>query len=203
MTRESLIREGRRLFAERGIHAARIEDLTRSAGIAKGTLYTYFADKDELIRAIVESGLAELREAMERSAGRATGLETVAGRILAAHVDVFGANPELVSVLHQLRGNLVLERARWRPLWGLLADHLGVLVAALGRSPRFAALPAATQRAIALMAYGAVSGVTSVSAALGRREPGRAAARDLSECIARMVATRVEMAEAHARRGLA
>ncbi|HUK63923.1 MAG TPA: helix-turn-helix domain-containing protein, partial [Dongiaceae bacterium] len=38
-TRRELLIAGRRLFAERGLYDSRIEDLSRQAGIAKGTLY--------------------------------------------------------------------------------------------------------------------------------------------------------------------
>ena len=55
-----MIRSARRLFAERGLTESRIEDLTQVAGIAKGTLYTYFADKDALIVAVMEDSLARL-----------------------------------------------------------------------------------------------------------------------------------------------
>jgi AcrR family transcriptional regulator len=40
-------------FAEKGFAAARLEDVARRAGIAKGTIYLYYASKRELFRAVV------------------------------------------------------------------------------------------------------------------------------------------------------
>lgn len=42
-----------RLFVERGYAAARLEDVAAAAGISKGTLYLYFANKEELFKAVV------------------------------------------------------------------------------------------------------------------------------------------------------
>jgi AcrR family transcriptional regulator len=51
-------------FAERGFEAARLDDIAHRAGIAKGTLYLYFADKqalfEELIRSAVDPVLERL-----------------------------------------------------------------------------------------------------------------------------------------------
>lgn len=40
-------------FAERGFSATRMEDVARRAGIAKGTLYLYFTDKEAMFEALV------------------------------------------------------------------------------------------------------------------------------------------------------
>ena len=36
------------VFAERGLAAARLEDIAKRAGVSKGTIYLYFANKEEL-----------------------------------------------------------------------------------------------------------------------------------------------------------
>lgn len=41
------------VFAEKGFAAARLEEIAKRAGVSKGTLYLYFADKAELFRAVV------------------------------------------------------------------------------------------------------------------------------------------------------
>ncbi len=40
-------------FGERGLGRTRLDDIARRAGVAKGTIYLYFATKDELFRAMV------------------------------------------------------------------------------------------------------------------------------------------------------
>jgi AcrR family transcriptional regulator len=43
------------VFAAHGYEATRIDDVARQAGIAKGTIYLYFRDKERLFRAVVRS----------------------------------------------------------------------------------------------------------------------------------------------------
>src|SRR3954468_4815105 len=43
------------VFADRGLAAARLEDIARRAGLAKGTIYLYFPNKEELFREVVRS----------------------------------------------------------------------------------------------------------------------------------------------------
>ena len=43
---------GLRVFAERGYHAARVDDVVRAARTSHGTFYLYFANKEDLLRAL-------------------------------------------------------------------------------------------------------------------------------------------------------
>jgi len=45
------------LFVERGFAATRLEDVATRAGVSKGTLYLYFANKEDLFKAVVREGL--------------------------------------------------------------------------------------------------------------------------------------------------
>ena len=45
------------LFVERGYAATRLEDVAAKAGVSKGTVYLYFANKEELFKAVVREGL--------------------------------------------------------------------------------------------------------------------------------------------------
>ncbi|HEX6556049.1 MAG TPA: helix-turn-helix domain-containing protein [Ktedonobacteraceae bacterium] len=59
------------VFAEKGFHRATIKDIARLAGIADGTIYTYFASKTEVLLAI----LNRLNETTEREQQFAQGSE--------------------------------------------------------------------------------------------------------------------------------
>lgn len=49
---ESLLAGARELFAGRGVAATAVSDITRAAGIAKGTFYRYFESKEALVDAL-------------------------------------------------------------------------------------------------------------------------------------------------------
>ena len=57
-------------FVERGYAATRLEDVARRAGVSKGTLYLYFANKEELFKAVVRDTIVHtIGEAEQDAAG--------------------------------------------------------------------------------------------------------------------------------------
>jgi AcrR family transcriptional regulator len=52
--RRQIIEGARAVFLAQGFDAASMSDIARKAGVSKGTLYVYFADKHHLFGAIVE-----------------------------------------------------------------------------------------------------------------------------------------------------
>lgn len=51
-------------FSERGLEAARMEDIAARAGVSKATIYLYFPGKEELFREVVHRSLAGLKAAL-------------------------------------------------------------------------------------------------------------------------------------------
>ncbi|RJF80841.1 TetR/AcrR family transcriptional regulator [Oleomonas cavernae] len=49
-------------FAEKGYAATRLEEVARRIGVSKGTIYVYFASKEELFKAMVRTTLVPLFE---------------------------------------------------------------------------------------------------------------------------------------------
>lgn len=46
------------VFSQNGFAGARLDDVARRAGVAKGTLYLYFTDKEALFRGLVEENIS-------------------------------------------------------------------------------------------------------------------------------------------------
>jgi AcrR family transcriptional regulator len=57
---------GMRVFAERGYHAARVDDIVRAARTSHGTFYLYFANKEDLLRALAVDCADELAKLADR-----------------------------------------------------------------------------------------------------------------------------------------
>jgi AcrR family transcriptional regulator len=53
--RRQILDGARKLFLDLGFDAASMGEIARAAGVSKGTLYVYFADKNRLFEAIVEA----------------------------------------------------------------------------------------------------------------------------------------------------
>lgn len=52
------------VFAERGFHSARVSDIARAAGVADGTIYLYFKNKEDLLLCIFEEKMVVLRDGL-------------------------------------------------------------------------------------------------------------------------------------------
>ena len=54
----SLLRASEQVFAEKGLERAKVEDITKLAGLSKGAFYLHFESKEEAFKQVVESFLA-------------------------------------------------------------------------------------------------------------------------------------------------
>jgi AcrR family transcriptional regulator len=73
-TRRRLLEAGTALFAASGLHGVTSAQIARRAGVATGTFYLHFPDKEALFHEIAFAALAELRARQDRaSAGTALG----------------------------------------------------------------------------------------------------------------------------------
>jgi AcrR family transcriptional regulator len=60
------MRAARQVFVQKGFHAATTHDVARAAGVPVGSIYTYFASKDELIRSSILAANKEETESILR-----------------------------------------------------------------------------------------------------------------------------------------
>ncbi|WP_313193208.1 TetR/AcrR family transcriptional regulator [Shinella zoogloeoides] len=52
--REQILDGAKRVFMEQGFEAASMNDITRAAGVSKGTIYVYFENKEDLFGYMIE-----------------------------------------------------------------------------------------------------------------------------------------------------
>ena len=98
---------------ERGLSEASVDDIVRTAGVAKGTFYLYFDTKDDALNAVAErlvEGVGRLVEATLAAADRSP-LERVLA--LGQAVSQVGREPyerELIEVFHRPENRAVHDR---------------------------------------------------------------------------------------------
>lgn len=61
-SREEIMRVSRKIVSEKGLPALNMRALAKECGIALGTLYNYYSDKDELVVAAIESVWQDILE---------------------------------------------------------------------------------------------------------------------------------------------
>lgn len=64
--RQQILSHARDVFARRGYHAAKIDDIVAAAGVARGTFYLYFEDKRGIFEEIVDRTFGRLGAAVVR-----------------------------------------------------------------------------------------------------------------------------------------
>jgi AcrR family transcriptional regulator len=108
--RNAILDAATRLFAERGLTAAPTSEISKLAGVAEGTLFTYFQTKDDLINALYREIKLELADAMMSDFPRKKSVGTRLRHVWDRWVNWGVANPEQQKVLAQLTVSEVLTK---------------------------------------------------------------------------------------------
>ncbi len=64
MIKDSLVQSGIQLIRDKGLRRVTVDDLTQAAGIAKGTFYSYYSTKEELLFEIVMNSESKILNTM-------------------------------------------------------------------------------------------------------------------------------------------
>ena len=65
-TKRKLISAGLELIKEKGFASINVEDITKKAGVAKGTFYVYFKHKEDIVMEISRTPFGEIAEELEQ-----------------------------------------------------------------------------------------------------------------------------------------
>src|SRR5271170_5256835 len=107
--RNAILAAATEVFAERGLAAA-TSAISQAAGLAEGTLFTYFNTKDELINALYRAIKLELADAMMSDFPRKKKVGTRMRHVWDRYVNWGIANPRQRKVLAQLTVSEVLTK---------------------------------------------------------------------------------------------
>lgn len=108
-TNRRLLDVARKLFYEKGIYSTKVEDITESADLGKGTFYKYFDSKETIIRVLLEEGLGELLAESEQAIKDVSSDSKVLSALIGTRVDFFLAYPDYLLLFHQVRGLMQLQ----------------------------------------------------------------------------------------------
>ena len=120
-----------RIFARRGFFHARVSEIAREAGVADGTIYLYFKNKDDLLISLFESRMERVTAELGTAIGKvgshprdrlAVFFDTYAGLVV--------AHPELAEVLTvELRQSSKFMKEYQNPRFGDFLKLLASIIA--------------------------------------------------------------------------
>jgi AcrR family transcriptional regulator len=108
--RNAILDAATRVFAERGPTAAPTSEISKQAGVAEGTLFTYFKTKDDLINALYREIKLELADTMMSDFPRKKSVRTRLRHVWDGYVNWGVKNPEQRKVLAQLQVSGMLSK---------------------------------------------------------------------------------------------
>ena len=88
-----------RVFAEKGYHTCRVQDVASEAGVAYGLVYHYFGSKEELLETIFRRTWSRMLEAVQEVERSGTAAREQLAQVAHIVLSAWQADPDLVRVL--------------------------------------------------------------------------------------------------------
>src|SRR3954447_3881443 len=100
---QSIKEAAMRVIARKGMSAATMQEIAVEAGVAKGTIYLYFRDRDELVEKTFEGAITQLHGRIDAALESAETFEQQLRAMLAAKMEFFRENREFFRLYMSLR----------------------------------------------------------------------------------------------------
>ncbi len=110
------------LFGRRRFHEVRMEDIAAEAEVGKGTIYRYFADKEELYLALLDRASQQYRALLDEEVAKATTPQKKLRALVAAGFGFFDHQPHLGPLIQ--RAEVTHASSPWQPAREAFLAHV-------------------------------------------------------------------------------
>lgn len=123
--RVRLVEAAAEVFARRGFHATKMQEVATAAGVAKGTLYEYFATKEDLFLSVYDAWMSEYEGTVQRRYDAAEDAVSRAEAVRESAVEFYTRRASQAPLLlefwaHALRSDNPAFLERIRRMFGVL-----------------------------------------------------------------------------------
>jgi len=167
--RQAILRGAVRVFAEKGFFNARVSEIAGAAGVADGTIYLYFKNKDDILITIFEEKMSWfIEECQARIAPLSNPLEKLA-ELIRFQMFLFDQSPEMAEVITvELRQSSKFMR-EYRPQQFL--DYLNLYTQCIREAQGQGLIaPEVSPKIISRAIFGAMDEISLAWALSGRRQ---------------------------------
>lgn len=164
------------LFAQKGYSLATMDDIAQAIGVAKGTLYYHYKNKEELYFNLIQHGVYILEDSIKNAVSNETNPVIKVRKLVNAHLDFFNNYAHMAYIfLRELYGNNI----RRDLLSGLILGPIRVIAGVLREGKELGVFGIDDEEIAAMAIFGAVS-VTAISQGDGNGLlKGKPVSRDL------------------------
>lgn len=167
--RERILRAAIKVFARKGFYATRVSEIAKAAGVADGTIYLYFKNKDDVLISIFDDGIGQLLEALKEVVDTNANAADQIASIVELQLGLLEDRRDLAEVITvNLRQSSRLLKQYAAPLFTRYLELIAGVIAAGQKGGEFRKdiNPLVGARAL----YGALDGV-ALTWALGDPDP--------------------------------
>jgi TetR/AcrR family fatty acid metabolism transcriptional regulator len=97
--RDRILKAAIKVFAKNGFYATRVSDIAKTAGVADGTIYLYFKNKDDVLITIFEEGIGRLLSILREVAESEEPFEDRIRRIIELQLGLMEEQRDLAEVI--------------------------------------------------------------------------------------------------------
>ncbi len=149
--RKRILQAAVKVFARRGYFAARVSEIAKRAGVADGTIYLYFRNKEDILVRLFEEVMTEhlqnAREALRAVPGAPARLHAIAEH----HLRVLGSNRDLAVVFQVELRQSIKFMERFTASW--LQDYFSLVKEVIEEGQRDGSFRADLPRKVATKAF--------------------------------------------------
>jgi len=102
--RQAILDAALGVFGDLGYGAATVRDIVRSTGLATGTFYNYFPDKESVLRALIEDAATEARARVRAARQSSIDLESFVESGFRAYFEYLASDPLMFELLRRNAG---------------------------------------------------------------------------------------------------
>src|SRR5262245_24158479 len=132
--RRRILEAATRVFARKGYFAARVSDVARRAGIADGTIYLYFRNKEDILVSLFDEVMSEHVRRGRLELRRLHGAEAKLLAVAAHHLRLLGENQDLAVVFQVELRQSTKFMERFTASW--FGDYLELLTGVIEEGQR-------------------------------------------------------------------
>ncbi|MDH3624688.1 MAG: TetR/AcrR family transcriptional regulator [Myxococcales bacterium] len=167
--RDRIVKAAVKVFAKNGFYATRVSEIAKAAGVADGTIYLYFKNKDDVLISIFEDGIQQLLAILRKVAASDDPVEHRITRIIELQLGLLEDQRDLAEVITvNLRQSSRLLKQYAAPLF---MEYIEVLAGVVDEGQQQGVFRRdLNPRVVARALFGALDGIL-LTWALGEADP--------------------------------